>query len=61
VGCAARGTLEGGVDIGTPGMAGGDRVVVVLGSILLGAHGTGWFVCFAQCCMVSVALAVVAV
>jgi hypothetical protein len=47
VGCAAGGTLERGVDAGTPGMAGGDGAEVVMCGMLLGAHSAGWFVCFA--------------
>jgi hypothetical protein len=47
VDCAAGGTLERGVDAGTPGTAGGDGTEVVMCSMLLGAHSAGWFVCFA--------------
>jgi hypothetical protein len=47
VGYAAGGTLEGGVDACTSGMAGGDRAEVVACGMLLGAHRTYWFVCFA--------------
>jgi hypothetical protein len=41
------GTLERGVDAGSSGAAGGDGTEVVTCSVLLGAHSTGWFVCFA--------------
>jgi hypothetical protein len=47
VGCTARGTLERGVNASTPSVAGRDGAEVVACSMLLGAHSTGWFVCFA--------------
>jgi hypothetical protein len=47
VGCAAGGILERRVNTNTPGMAGRDRAEVVTCGMLLGAHSTGWFVCFA--------------
>jgi hypothetical protein len=47
VGCAAGGTLERGVYTSTPSVAGGDGAEVVACSVLLGAHSTGWFICFA--------------
>jgi hypothetical protein len=47
VGCATGGTLERGVDTSTPGAAGGDGAEVVTCGVLMGAHSTGWFVCFA--------------
>jgi hypothetical protein len=61
VGCATRGTLEGGVDTSTPGVAGRDRAGVVPCGILLGTYGIGWFVSFAQFRVVSISLAVVTV
>jgi hypothetical protein len=61
VGCAAGGTPERGVDACTPGAAGRDGTGVVTSSVLLGAYGAGWFVCFAQSRMVSIALAMMAV
>jgi hypothetical protein len=47
VGCTVGGTLKRGVNISTPGMAGRDGAEVVICGMLLGAHSTGWFVCFA--------------
>jgi hypothetical protein len=39
--------LKGGVNTSTPGTAGRDGAEVVACGVLLGAHSTGWFVCFA--------------
>jgi hypothetical protein len=47
VGYTAGGTLERGVDAGTPGVAGRDGPEVVMCSMLLGAYSAGWFVWFA--------------
>jgi hypothetical protein len=47
VGCATGGTLEGGVNACTSGVAGRNGVGVVTCSMLLGTHSAGWFVCFA--------------
>jgi hypothetical protein len=47
VGCAAGGILERGVNTSAPGAAGGDAAEVVACGMLLSAHSTGWFVCFA--------------
>jgi hypothetical protein len=47
VGCTEGGILERGVDASTPGTAGRDGAEVVTCGMLLGAHSTGWFVCFA--------------
>jgi hypothetical protein len=47
VGCAAGGTLEGGVNASTPNATGRDGAEVVACGVLLGAHSTAWFVCFA--------------
>jgi hypothetical protein len=47
VGCAAGGTLEGGVNTSTSGTAGGDGAEVVVCGVLLGAHSIGRFVCVA--------------
>jgi hypothetical protein len=60
-GCTTGGILEGGMDTGAPGIAGGDRAEVVACGVLLCAHSAGWFVYFAQFHVVSVALAIVAV
>jgi hypothetical protein len=45
--CATGGTLERGVDACTTGTAGRDGAEVVMCSMLLGTHSTGWLVCFA--------------
>jgi hypothetical protein len=58
VGCTVGGTLERGVDACTTSMAGRDGVEVVMCSMWLGTHSTGWLVCFASLRMVSVALAI---
>jgi hypothetical protein len=44
VGYTRGGTLERGVNIGTPSTAGGDRAGVVPYGMLLGAHVAGWFI-----------------
>jgi hypothetical protein len=60
VGCTAGGASEGGVDTSATSVAGGDSAAMVPCGMLLGAYSADWFLCFAQFCMVSVALAVVA-
>jgi hypothetical protein len=60
VGCAAGGAPERGVDTSATSMAGGDRAAVVPRGMLLCAHSAGCFVCFAEFCVLSVTLAVVA-